>query len=89
MWRAPLPPVDHLVVLGHLTHLVGNPFRMAPAGAPAELPQLPGGPLVAVHQLVDVVGIQRAGPPAVQEGREGAERDEPPRGLKRARNVNR
>jgi hypothetical protein len=63
--RAAFPPVDDLVVLSQPVKLVGYPLHVATAGTPAELPQFPGGPLVAMEYFVNVVDVERAFPPAV------------------------
>src|SRR5512145_1916820 len=69
--RAAFPPVDDMIILGKPLEIGCDPLDAdTDAGAPAELPQLPGRTMVVVHHFVNVVGVPSPGPPVVDRRRD-------------------
>jgi len=56
--HGPFPPVDGLIVGGHLIDEVSDDLDVrSPAAGPTELPEFAGSSLIVVERLVNGVGV--------------------------------
>jgi hypothetical protein len=68
--HGPFPPVDGLIVGGHLIDEVSDDLDVrSPAAGPTELPEFAGSSLIVVERLVNGVGVELADAVALERGR--------------------